>query len=52
MTKQEYLKLRILELTARKEAAENYVMNTQMQIEANLLTAQIGILFAEYLEEG
>jgi hypothetical protein len=48
MTKKEYLELRILELTARKDAAEDYCMNTAMGIEATLLKAQIEVLKDEY----
>jgi hypothetical protein len=50
MTEQEYIKIRILELTARKEAAEDYSMNNAMQIEAILLKAQIEALVKRHFE--
>jgi hypothetical protein len=49
MTKQEYIELRVLELTARKERAEDYCLNNQMQIEGSLLGAQIEALISESL---
>ena len=50
MTQLQYLNLRIIELTARKEAAEDYTMNEAIQIEATLLKAQIEALIAKSLE--
>ena len=49
MTEQQYINIRILELTARKEAAENYCMNIAMGIEVELLKAQIEALIEKAL---
>ena len=44
MTKLEYIELRIMELTARKKRAEGYCYNTSLQLEAEMLRAQIKAL--------
>lgn len=41
------LKLMLLSLKARKKAAEGYTLNTNMQIESNLLSKQINALEKE-----
>lgn len=44
MTKLVYIELRILELTARLLCAEGYIFNIALQLEAEMLRAQIKAL--------
>jgi hypothetical protein len=50
MTKYEYIEIRILELTARKEMAENFRADNAMALEVILLAAQIDALVGEHLK--
>lgn len=44
---QDIIKIQIISLKARKKAAQGYILNTKLQIECNLLAAQIRALEIE-----